>query len=163
MSAMTRNLQLLWRSERVLVESRLKLTTRKLVLGVVAGIACLFAWGMLNIAGYFALEPLTGKAWSALIVGVADIVFAVLLIMIAQGLQPAPEEDMVREVRDMALAEIGTEVDDVQAKLLQLRDDVEGVRDSISHFVNRPLDALSPAMIGPALAILTNLVKAKKS
>ena len=123
MSAMTRNLQLLWRSERVLTEARIKLTTRKLILGVVAGIACLFAWGMLNIAGYFALEPLAGKAWSAFIVGAIDIVIAALLFAFAQNLQPAPEEDMVREVRDMALGEIGTEVDEVQTKLLQLRDE----------------------------------------
>ncbi len=163
MNAMSRNLQLLFRSERVLTEARIKLTTRKLILGVVAGIAGLFAWGMLNIAAYFALEPVTGKAWAAAIAGGVDIAIAAILVAIAQNLQPAPEEDMVREVRDMALGEIGNEVENVQARLMQLRDDVVGVRTSISQFVNRPLDALSPALIGPALAAVTKLVKSNKN
>ena len=160
---MTRNLQLFWRAERVLAEARIKLTTKKLILGVVAGIACLFAWGMLNIAGYFALEPSAGKAGAALIVGLIDVVIAGLLVAVAQALQPGPEEDMVREVRDMAVGEIGAEVEDVQQKLLQLRDDVEGVRTSITEFMQRPLDALSPALIGPALMAVTKLIKAKKN
>jgi len=163
MSTMTRNLQLFWRAERVLAEARIKLTTKKLILGVVAGIACLFAWGMLNIAGYFALEPSAGKAGAALIVGLIDVVIAGLLVAVAQALQPGPEEDMVREVRDMAVGEIGAEVEDVQQKLLQLRDDVEGVRTSITEFMQRPLDALSPAVIGPALMAVTKLIKAKKN
>lgn len=163
MNNITRNLQLLWRAERVLTESRLKLITRKLILGVVAGIAGLFAWGMLNIAAYFALEPVVGKAWAACIVGIVDVVIAAILIAIAQGLQPAAEEDMVMEVRDMALAEIGVEVDDVQQKFMQVRDDVEGVRENIAAFVKRPTDIFSPALIGPILAIITNLLKAKKS
>ena len=162
MSTMTRNLQLLWRAERVLTEARIKLTTRKLILGVIAGIACLFAGGMLNIAGYFALEPSVGKAWAAFIVGMIDVVMAGLLVAVAQALQPGPEEDMVREVRDMAVGEIGAEVEDVQQKLLQLRDDVEGVRTSITQFMQRPLDALSPSVIGPALMAVTKLIKAKK-
>ena len=162
MSTMTRNLQLLWRAERVLAEARIKLMTRKLVLGVIAGIACLFAWGMLNIAGYFALEPSVGKAWAAFIIGMIDVVIAGLLVAVAQALQPGPEEDMVREVRDMAVGEIGAEVEDVQQKLLQLRDDVEGVRTSITEFMQRPLDVLSPSVIGPALMAVTKLIKAKK-
>jgi hypothetical protein len=69
----------------------------------------------------------------------------------------------VVEVRDMALAEIGVEVDDVQQKLLQVRDDVEGVRENIAAFVKRPSDIFSPALIGPILTTITNLLKAKKS
>ena len=162
MSAITRNIQLLWRTERVLAEARLKLATRKLILGVVAGIACLFAWGMLNIAGFFALEPIVDKGWAAFIIGAIDILIAVLLGTFAQNLAPAPEEDMVREVRDLALDQIGAEVEDVQTKLVQMRDDIEGVHANITQFVNRPMDILSPAMIGPALMAITKLLKAKK-
>jgi len=163
MSTITRNLQLLWRAERVLAEARFKLISQKLVLGVVAGIALLFAWGMLNIASYFALEPAAGKAWAAFIVGTSDVVLAILLGLVAQRLQPAPEEDMVREVRDMALGEIGAEVEDVQTKLLQLRDDVEDVRTNITAFIQRPMDVFSPAVIGPAIMAITKMMKARKN
>ena len=163
MSTITRNLQLFWRAERVLAEARIKLTTRKIILGVVAGIACLFAWGMLNVAGYFALEPAVGKAWAAFIVGAVDIVLAALLVLVAQGLQPGPEEDMVREVRDMALGEMAAEVEDVQKKLVQFREDVEGLGSSISDFVQRPFESFAPSVIGPAVMTIIKLLKSKKN
>lgn len=162
MSRVRRNLQLLWRSERVMAEARLKLTSRKLVLAVIAGIACLIAVSMLNLAVYWALVTVVSKPLAALIVALVNIVIAGLLIAIAQGLQPGPEEEMLREVRDIALGDLGSEVDDVQAKLLQLREDVEGVRTSVTQFVQRPTDALSPTMIVPALSAIAKLAKSKK-
>ncbi|MDA4845141.1 hypothetical protein [Hoeflea poritis] len=161
MSNMKRNLLLLWRSERILAEARFKQTTRKMTLGVLAAISCLFAWGMFNWAGFFALGPHVGNAWAALIVGLADILIATLLILVSQVLKPAPEEEMVREVRDMALGEIGAEAEEVQTKLLQLRDDVEDVRANVADFVKRPLDVLSPSLIGPTLVAVSKLVKSR--
>ena len=163
MSRVRRNLQLLWRSERVMAEARLKLISRKLVLAVIAGIACLIAVSMLNLAAYWALITVVSKPLAALIVALVNIVIAGLLIAIAQGLQPGPEEEMLREVRDIALGDLGSEVDDVQAQLLQLREDVEGVRASVTQFVQRPLDALSPTMIMPALSAIAKFAKSKKT
>ena len=163
MSRVRRNLQLLWRSERVMAEARLKLISRKLVLAVIAGIACLIAVSMLNLAAYLALITVVSKPLAALIVAVINLVIAGLLVAIAQGLQPGPEEEMLREVRDIALGDLGSEVDDVQAQLLQLREDVEGVRASVTQFVQRPLDALSPTMIMPALSAIAKFAKSKKT
>lgn len=163
MSRVRRNLQLLWRSERVMAEARLKLISRKLVLAVIAGIACLIAVSMLNLAAYLALITVVTKPLAALIVAVINLVIAGLLVAIAQGLQPGPEEEMLREVRDIALGDLGSEVDDVQAQLLQLREDVEGVRASVTQFVQRPLDALSPTMIMPALSAIAKFAKSKKT
>lgn len=163
MSRVRRNLQLLWRSERVMAEARLKLISRKLVLAVIAGIACLIAVSMLNLAAYLALITVVSKPLAALIVAVINLVIAGLLVAIAQGLQPGPEEEMLREVRDIALGDLGSEVDDVQAQLLQLREDVEGMRASVTQFVQRPLDALSPTMIMPALSAIAKFAKSKKT
>lgn len=163
MNRITRNLQLLWRSERVLAEAKLKLSSRKLILVVAAGIAFLFALCMLNVAGYLALASEVTKPLAALIVALVNLLLAGLLLAVAHGLRPAPEEEMVQEVRDIALGELGAEMDAVQAKLLKLSDDVDGVRASINKFVQRPLDALSPAVIVPALAALTKLARSRKS
>lgn len=162
MSNVTRNLKLLWRSEQILAESKIGLTSRKIVLGVVAGIACLFAWGMLNMALFFFFETEFGRAGSGLMVGLLDILLAAIILIVVQNLKPAAEEEMVREVRDIALAELGSEVDEVQAKLMQLRDDVEATRDGIAQFVSRPMDVLSPAMIGPAISVVSKLIKSGK-
>ena len=162
MSNVGRNLKLLWRSEKILSEAKLGLTSRKLILGVAAGIAGLFACGMINLALFFAFEPEVGSAWAAGIVGALNIILATILVVVAQSLKPAPEEEMVREVRDIALAELASEVEDVQLKLLQLRDDVKTARNGITQFVNRPMDVLTPAMIGPAIATVSKLMKSRK-
>ena len=163
MSTVTRNLKLLWRSEQILADAKIGLLTRKLVLGIIAGIACLFALGMFNIAMFFAFETEVGRAWAGLIVSGLNVVAAIVLALIAQNLKPAPEEEMVREVRDIALAELGSEVEDVQAKLHQLRDDVQSARDGITKFVNRPMDVFSPSVIGAAVTTISKLVKNSKS
>ncbi len=162
MSKVTRNLALLWRSEKILAEAKLNLTTKKLALGVIAGISCLFAWGMFNLALFFAIEPEIGQAWSAFVVGIADIVIAGVLLFLAQRMQPAAEEEMVREVRDLALAEIGAEVDQVQAGLTQLRDDVQTARDGIVQFVHHPKEILSPAIIGAVITAIAKLAQSRK-
>ncbi|MGI9399689.1 MAG: phage holin family protein [Rhizobiaceae bacterium] len=163
MSNITRNLKLLWRSEQVLAEAKISLASKKLVLGVAAGIFCLFALGMFNLALFFALEPRIGLAWSATAVGALDVLIAGLLALFARNLPSVPEEEIAREVRDIALAEIGAEVDQMQAGLQQLRYDVQTARDGITQFVNRPMDVLSPAVIGAAITAITKLIKARKN
>ena len=162
MSTIKRNLQLLWRSERILAEARLKLTSRKLTLAVGAGIAGLFAVGMFNLAALFALEPSVGIAAAAALVGFINVIVAGLFLAIAQGLRPAEEEAMVREVRDMAIGEIGGEIEEVQATFTNLRDDIEGLRASIRGLVRNPAEALSPAMILSILSAISRLVKSGK-
>ena len=162
MSTIKRNLQLLWRTERILAEARLKLTSRKLILGVGAGIAVLFALGMFNLAAFFALEQTLGQPGAAALVGFIDIIAAGLILAIAQGLQPADEEDMVREVRDLAIGEIGGEIEEVQVAFAQLRGDIEGMRKSVSGFIKSPADAISPAMIMSGLSAVSKLVRPGK-
>ena len=162
MSTIKRNLELLWRTERIIAEARLKLTSRKLALAVTAGIAGLFALGMFNLAALFALEPTMGNAGAAALVGLIDVVAAGLFIAIAQGLRPAEEEAMVREVRDLAIGEIGGEIEEVQAAFTDLRADIEGMRKSIGGFIKNPADAISPAMIVSGLSAVSRLVKSGK-
>ncbi len=159
MSTIKRNLQLLWRTERILAEARLKLTSRKLILAVGAGIAVLFALGMFNLAALFALESSLGLPGAAALVGLINIVAAGLILAIAQGLRPADEEDMVREVRDLAIGEIGGEIEEVRVAFAQLRGDIEGMRKSVSGFIKSPADAISPAMIMSGLSAVSKLVK----
>ena len=97
-----------------------------------------------------------------LVVGFIDIIAAGLILAIAQGLQPADEEDMVREVRDLAIGEIGGEIEEVQVAFAQLRGDIEGMRKSVSGFIKSPADAISPAMIVSGLSAVSKLVRPGK-
>lgn len=162
MSRTTRNLQLLLRSEGVLVEMRARLVSRKLALLSGAGMLCFLAFAMLNVSGYFALEPRLGAANAALVVALCDAVLGTILAVVAMLLQQGPEADMVREVRDMAVEELGTELEGVQGRLMEMREGVDAVRANVASFVASPLDGLLPRLIAPALTALTAVAKARK-
>jgi hypothetical protein len=162
MSRLTRNLQLLLRSERVLAEVQLGLLSRKLTLLAGAMIAGFLALGMLNVAGFFALVPSVGSAVAALIVGLVDALLAGLLAAVATSLQAGPEEGMVREVREMAIGELGAEVEEAQEKLAQMGDSMERMKSSVTGFVQSPLEALLPQLVVPTITAVTKLAKAGK-
>jgi hypothetical protein len=108
-----RNLRVILRSEGILARSHVQLTSRKLILAVVAGIAALFALGLLNIAAFFALELEMSEVWAALILGGANLLIAAAVIVVAVNLGPGHEAEMARDFRNMAIAEIATPVSGV--------------------------------------------------
>jgi len=163
MSQVTRNLQLFLRSERVLAETQFKLISRKLVLLALAVIACLLALAMFNVAGYYALMPALGSPQAALIVALIDTLFAALLGAGALLLRPGPEEEIVREVREMAIAELGADLDEVQQKLVRMGDSVERVTTSVTNLVQNPLDTLLPHLVVPAITAITKVARSDKT
>jgi hypothetical protein len=159
----TRNLHLLYRTEKALAKAKLRLSTRKMILSVGVAVTVLFSIAMLNVAGYFSLEESAGKAIAALIVAAADLLIAIVLMVIANILQAAPEEQMVREVRDLAISEIEAEAAGVQKQLFQIQEDISGMRQTLVGFTRHPINALTSGAIGPAVSILTKAIRAKNS
>ena len=117
MNSLTRNLNILWRSERLLAEAEWRRSSRQITILVLAGVFGLLALIMLNVAGFYWLATTYGTAQAALAVAAADIVIAAILAVSAQSLKTAPETDMIREFRDSALAEIETEAEAFQTHL----------------------------------------------
>jgi hypothetical protein len=163
MSKVTRNLQLFLRSERVLAETQFKLVSRKLVLLALAAIALLLALAMFNVAGYYALMPSVGSAEAALIVALIDALIAALLGAVALLLRPGPEEEMLREVREMAIGELGADLDEVQQKLVRMGDSVERVTTNVTNLVQNPLDTLLPHLVVPAVTAITKVARSDKT
>lgn len=159
MEVFVRHLKLLWTSERMLGELKLRVFTHKIILGALAALAGLFGLGMLNLAAFFALEVSQGKALAALYVALANLVLAVVLVLIAQRLAPGPEAKVVEEVREMALADLEAEARVVQNELRLVRDEIMGFRSTISTLVKNPLEALAPKILFPLIAALTQLIR----
>ena len=162
MSRLSRNLKLFLRSERVLAETQFNLVSRKAGLMVGAMIAGLLALAMANVAGFFALEPSLGAPGAASVVALIDAVIAGLLAAVAISLQPGREEDVVREVRDMALDDIAADLEGVQQRLAQVGDNVERVGTSVARFVQDPLDTLLPHLVVPTVSAITSIAKSRK-
>lgn len=162
MNSLTRNLNILWRSERLLAEAEWRRSSRQITILVLAGVFGLLALIMLNVAGFYWLATTYGTAQAALAVAAADIVIAAILAVSAQSLKTAPETNMIREFRDSALAEIETEAEAFQTQLVQIRDDVKTIGATVSMVASDPIGSLSPALLIPAINAFTTVVRSKK-
>ena len=69
--------------------------------------------------------------------------------------KPAPEATMVREMRDMAMGDIESELAKAEAEIATLRNEVY-------RFVHNPMEALLPALIGPLISAVTKGVPSLK-
>ena len=162
MNSLTRNLNILWRSERLIAEAEWRRSSRQITILVLAGVFGLLALIMLNVAAFYWLSTSYGNAPAALAVAVADLIVAAILGVSAQSLKTAPETDMVREFRDSALAEIETEAEAFQTQLVQIRDDVKIIGATVSKVAADPIGTLSPALLVPAINAFTTVVRSKK-
>jgi hypothetical protein len=160
MDTLVRNLKLLLKSDRMLVEIRLKLVAQKIVLLVLAGLGGLFALGMLNMAIFFAIQETLGSAIAALLVGLGNLLLAGILLLVVQRLDTGPEARIVEEVREMALADIEAEAKAFQSELRLVRDEIADMRSGITSLVKNPMDVLTPRLLLPATAALAKLVMA---
>ena len=160
METLVRNLKLLWKSDRMLAEIRLKLVAQKIVLFVLAGLGGLFALGMLNMAIFFAIQETLGSAIAALLVGLGNLLLAGILLLVLQRLDTGPEARVVEEVREMVLADIEAEAKAFQSELRLVRDEISDMRSGITSLVKNPMDVLTPRLLLPATAALAKLVTA---
>ena len=158
METLVRNLKLLWKSDRMLAEIRLKLVAQKIVLFVLAGLGGLFALGMLNMAVFFAIQETLGSSIAALLVGLGNLLPAAGLLLLVQRIDGGREARVVEEVREMALADIETEAKAFQSELRLVRDEIADMRSSITKLVKNPMDVLTPRLLLPATAALAKLV-----
>ncbi|MEM7123931.1 MAG: phage holin family protein [Pseudomonadota bacterium] len=162
MDTLIRNLRILWRTERLLTELRLRAMLRRTSLLLIAGIVGLFAFAMLNVAGYLYLAPILEPTLAALVVSAIDAVLAIILLIGAQPQKPGTETRMLEEVRDMALADLEAGAKSVEADLRAVRSEVEGITESVKSFAHNPMGALNPQTIGPIMSMLANLIRGKK-
>ena len=144
MERLVHSLKVFWRAERLLKVNELRLTIQKVELTAAAALVALFGLVMLSLAAFFALVPYMGQALAALTIAGIDLVLALVLILRARSLKPAAEEEMVKEVRDMALGEIEQEMALAQEEWDDLKADVKRI-------VHNPMETLLPSAIGPLL------------
>ena len=73
---------------------------------------------------------------------------AALLVGYAGSLKPAPELEMIKEMREVALNDLKDEVARADAELVALKDEAHS-------FLRNPVETLLPEAIGPLLGAVT--------
>ena len=148
-----RHVRVLWRAERIIAETRLRITLRRAMLYALAGLIAVFALGMLNVAAFLYLETLWGPVWAALAAALGDLVLAAIVAGIALAMRPGPEVTAALELRDAAIDGLEAELGPLQERLGWL-----------SRAARDPLDTMLPAILVPLVtAIVRSLRKDKPS
>ncbi|HEB95904.1 MAG TPA: hypothetical protein ENI96_05680 [Sedimenticola thiotaurini] len=152
-------LQLLARAEVALAQIRAQRAGSRSALFAVALVFGLLGLGMLNLAGYHALTPRYGPAAAALVVALGDMVVAVVVLLLSRRAGPGErEEQMAREMRDFAYAQLNSDIEQAKAQILQVTEDVRGIRSS---FVS--VAGSAATTLGPLVGMLVNAVKKKRA
>ena len=126
-------LQLLVRAELALTKIYARRSLFRAAAVAIALGFLLVGLGMLNFAAYFGLLDKYTPGIAALLVAAADVACAVVIIIIGRKLGPSDtEENMAKEIRDMAYNEVGKDVEEVKLRIEQLADEVKSIRAGVS-------------------------------
>jgi cell division protein FtsB len=128
-------MHLLLKAEMILFRLQLRHTLRQAAFYIAAALLGVLAVGMLNVALYLYLARSLDGSSAALAVAIADIVLAVVAIVVAGKLRHDPEVDTVRAVREAALATLTAESARVRTQITDLQDDIKRIRDAVTGFL----------------------------
>jgi hypothetical protein len=147
-------LQILARAELTLAQIHARRAGSRSALFSVALVFLLLGLGMTTLAVYHALTPSFGPAWAAFTVAMVDTLIGIVVVLIARKAGPSDgEEKLAREIRDMAYAELGKDIDQVKGELGQITADVKRIRTGITTFTS------GVRGIGPLIGMLTKVIK----
>ncbi len=141
MSRLSRNLVTIYRTERLIARRRLAVVQQQTILMVLAGIAALAGLVALNVAIFFWLETWMSSAGAAAVLAGGNLVLAALLVWAARRTNVEEEIAPALEVRDMAIADVEDELEEMAA---EARDVVQAVKNIGAN----PLGSL-PALLVP--------------
>jgi hypothetical protein len=146
-----RHLRVLWRAERIIAETRLRVLMRRSMLFALAGLIAVFGLAMLNVAAYFFLRGLWGPIWAALAAALGDLVIAVIVVAIALSIRPGPELPAAVELRDVSMQGLEEELGPLQDRFAWL-----------SRAARDPFETVLPAILIPLItSIMRGLRKSK--
>ncbi len=126
-SRLVRHAHVVWRSEGIIAELRLKRLLGSLGLQALAALVLAFALLSFELAAYFLLVQVWSASGSAAILGLCNLVIAALLMLLAARRPASRELTLAREVHQDALAALTTEIEQAEAAApASLRSALEG-------------------------------------
>jgi len=149
MNEMMLKLRIWARAETTLLRINARRTgNRFTALAIALGFAILTV-GMINIGLYELLAESYGRVKGAFYLAGANGLLGALVAFIAQRSKPGLEEEMVNEIREMALAELQTDADEIKEEFDRIAAHVKQIEDAVS--------ALRGSGSGSSLSTLTTL------
>jgi len=139
------------------VKSR-RLVNRAIFFAIALGLL-LLAVVMVNIGAYQLLSESYSPSDSAFLVAAGNTVVAALLAFAGWRVQAGPEEQMAREIREMALEELTADVDELQEEVTKVGKDVRRIRSGFSLLAKGGSIGAGLASLAPLIATVIESVK----
>lgn len=155
-------LRVLTRAEVTLAKANARRIAARSRLYVIALGMVLITVVMLNFAAFEYISTQMSNAMAALTIAIVNGVLATLLLYMATRIRPGPEEEMVREIRELALTELSADADGIKRNFAQISSDVERIRSgfsSVSSIFGSTGNGLGS--LGPLLGMLTSMLRKK--
>ena len=150
-------LNLLVRSEMALARIRSRRGVTRIIFSLIGMIFVLLGLGMLNFAIYQAFAAGFSPAMSGLFVALINLFLAGFIFLVASKTgAESNEEKMAQEIRDLAYAELNSDVAAVKNEISKVGDDVKRIRAGFSSLTG------STSSILPIFNLLTKAVTKKK-
>jgi 4-amino-4-deoxy-L-arabinose transferase-like glycosyltransferase len=140
-----KHLRVLWRTDRIIADIRLKHLLVGVGLRAFAALIAAFGLLMLELAAYFALVQVWSAIYAAAILGVANFVIAALLFAIAARPPSGRELELATEIH-------GASVDALQIEARALQSQVSGV-------IHHPMHGILPLVMVPLITIIIKSLK----
>ncbi|ASP35639.1 hypothetical protein [Labrenzia sp. VG12] len=162
MDSIVRTMRIIWRAELLIVEAKVRVAVRQIGATAFAALVGVFGLGMLNVAGFFALQEAWGSVYAALGVAAVDLLLAVLVLVWASRLSTGAELELAREVRDAGIQELEAKADHIQEEVEAVRDELLALKDSLLTFSRNPRDAAINNLLAPLLTLLIKTLSKRK-
>ena len=140
-----KNLRLLWRTDRIIAEMRLRHMLVGLGLRAFAALIAAFGLLMFELAAYFALVRVLNAIAAAAILGAVNFAIALVLALIASRRGLGQELTLANEIHDSA-------IDALQAE-------AQATQSQINRLMHHPLEGVLPLIVPLITAAISHLRK----
>lgn len=115
---------------------------------------------MVNVAAFEYLSETMSAAAAAGIMAFVNGILAVIVIVVATRVQPGPEEEMVQDIREMALTELSADLDGVKDDFNRISNDLNNIRSGVGQALGLLKPGRSAAgSLMPVLGLITSMLK----
>ena len=153
-------LRILARAEVTLFKADAQRRANMALLAAIS-IGCVFvALVFVNVGAFFALTDADIDSRAAFILAGVNLGLAVIPFLMRRQSKPGPEEQMVREIREMAADEISKDISAVTDEIASVVSGIKQLKAGVSSFSSGGGGALGA--IGPLLPLIIDLLKKGK-
>ena len=140
-----KNLRVLWRTDRIIADIRMRHLLVGLGLRAFAALIAAFGLLMLELSAYFALVQIWSAISAAAILGAVNFMIAAILFAIAARPPAGRELELANEIH-------GSSVEALQLEARALQSQLSGM-------IHHPLNGILPLLIVPLLTIIIKSLK----